>query len=218
MLIDTRELTTGRQLNYDVCIVGAGAAGITLARALRSKRASVCLLESGGLNRIVRRSRSTTEGPQAPVSARLVISRFHDSDTLAAQPTTGLACVALSMRWTLRSGRGCRTAAGPSAERTWRNIIGGRPRSCSFSLSTSIGANLTSHAESLIPPDGALIGRIFRYSPPTRFGKAYRQELIESNAIDILLHANVMQLDVNEAGTAVDRVRVAALNKAPPYR
>ena len=48
MLIDTRELTTSRQLHYDVCIVGAGAAGITLARALRSKRASVCLLESGG--------------------------------------------------------------------------------------------------------------------------------------------------------------------------
>ena len=73
--------------------------------------------------------------------------------------------------------------------------------------------DLTSHAESLIPPDGALIGRIFRYSPPTRFGTTYRQELIESDRIDVLLHANVMRLDVNEAGTAVERVRVATLNK-----
>ena len=48
MLIDTRELTTSRQLHYDVCIVGAGAAGIALARALKSERPSICLLESGG--------------------------------------------------------------------------------------------------------------------------------------------------------------------------
>src|SRR5262245_43525064 len=48
MLVDTRELTSSRNRNYDVCIVGAGAEGITLARALKSERASICLLESGG--------------------------------------------------------------------------------------------------------------------------------------------------------------------------
>ena len=47
MLIDTRELASDRQLHYDVCIIGAGAAGITLARARRSEPVSICLLESG---------------------------------------------------------------------------------------------------------------------------------------------------------------------------
>ena len=37
-------------IETDICIVGAGAAGITLALALESSGASVCLLESGVLD------------------------------------------------------------------------------------------------------------------------------------------------------------------------
>jgi len=33
----------------DICIIGAGAAGITLARALKDSSIQICLLESGGL-------------------------------------------------------------------------------------------------------------------------------------------------------------------------
>ncbi|HEX3210199.1 MAG TPA: lycopene cyclase family protein, partial [Geminicoccaceae bacterium] len=49
MLRDARELNDGHVLECDLAIVGAGAAGITLARALAGVRLSVCLLESGGL-------------------------------------------------------------------------------------------------------------------------------------------------------------------------
>ena len=50
MLIDTHRIQSGRVVQSDVCIAGAGAAGITIARALSSQGISVCLLESGGLN------------------------------------------------------------------------------------------------------------------------------------------------------------------------
>lgn len=50
MLIDTRDLSPGRELRYDVCVIGAGAAGITIARALGAAGASVGLLESGGFS------------------------------------------------------------------------------------------------------------------------------------------------------------------------
>jgi choline dehydrogenase-like flavoprotein len=49
VLIDGRGLENGTVVETDVCIVGAGAAGITLARALMDRRVDVCLLESGGL-------------------------------------------------------------------------------------------------------------------------------------------------------------------------
>jgi len=50
MLIDLRKVPEARIEPADVCIVGSGAAGITLARNLAGKGHSVILLESGGLD------------------------------------------------------------------------------------------------------------------------------------------------------------------------
>ncbi|MFM7784901.1 MAG: NAD(P)-binding protein, partial [Gammaproteobacteria bacterium] len=47
MLFDFRELPANAPLDADVCIAGAGAAGITLARALIARGRRVTLLESG---------------------------------------------------------------------------------------------------------------------------------------------------------------------------
>src|SRR5690606_13747401 len=46
---DARDLERNSELRADVCIVGGGAAGITLARELIGQPFDVCLLESGGL-------------------------------------------------------------------------------------------------------------------------------------------------------------------------
>ena len=45
---DARQLVTGSRIEADVCIVGAGAAGQTLALELVRSGFSVCLLEAGG--------------------------------------------------------------------------------------------------------------------------------------------------------------------------
>jgi choline dehydrogenase-like flavoprotein len=47
MLIDGRTISADRVIDTDVCIVGAGAAGISLARSLRGQPFRVVLLESG---------------------------------------------------------------------------------------------------------------------------------------------------------------------------
>ncbi len=49
MLIDARDVPAGAILEADVCIVGAGAAGITIARRLSGRGRSILLIESGGL-------------------------------------------------------------------------------------------------------------------------------------------------------------------------
>lgn len=51
MLTDARTLVPGTTLEGDVCIVGAGPAGITLARQLAADGLRVLLLESGGRRR-----------------------------------------------------------------------------------------------------------------------------------------------------------------------
>jgi len=47
--IDSRRVADGERISADVCIIGAGAAGITIARELIGLNASVVLLESGGI-------------------------------------------------------------------------------------------------------------------------------------------------------------------------
>lgn len=48
--LDAREIEPETQLDFDLCIVGAGAAGITIAREFLNTKLRVCVLESGGLH------------------------------------------------------------------------------------------------------------------------------------------------------------------------
>ena len=49
LLHDARQVPSGTLLDTDVCIIGAGAAGIALAREFAGRRLDVVVLESGGL-------------------------------------------------------------------------------------------------------------------------------------------------------------------------
>ena len=46
---DSREVPSGEVINCDLCVIGGGAAGITVAREFANTNQSVCVLESGGL-------------------------------------------------------------------------------------------------------------------------------------------------------------------------
>lgn len=48
MLVDARSLPAGENIEADICIVGAGPAGITVALELLGTGARICILESGG--------------------------------------------------------------------------------------------------------------------------------------------------------------------------
>ena len=49
MIDDLRQLPGGTTIRADVCLIGAGAAGITIARELAASPLQVCLIEGGGL-------------------------------------------------------------------------------------------------------------------------------------------------------------------------
>ena len=50
MFTDFRESLAPEQFDCDLCIVGAGAAGISMALRLANSRLRVCLIESGGFD------------------------------------------------------------------------------------------------------------------------------------------------------------------------
>ena len=49
MIVDARNIPNESLISCDVCIVGAGAAGITIAREFVGRNLQVVMLESGGL-------------------------------------------------------------------------------------------------------------------------------------------------------------------------
>ncbi|MGI8926355.1 MAG: GMC oxidoreductase [Tepidiformaceae bacterium] len=51
MDLDGRTVPNGSALYFDVCIVGAGPAGLSIAKQLRGRGFAVCVLESGGTRR-----------------------------------------------------------------------------------------------------------------------------------------------------------------------
>ena len=50
MVIDARTLEAGHLVETDLCIIGGGPAGLTIARELARRNVDVCVLESGGLD------------------------------------------------------------------------------------------------------------------------------------------------------------------------
>jgi choline dehydrogenase-like flavoprotein len=71
MIIDARQGAVSSRLDCDLCIVGGGAAGLTIAHELADTKLSICLLEGGGL-RMEPRAQSllageTAESPYPPL-------------------------------------------------------------------------------------------------------------------------------------------------------
>ena len=54
MFVDSRKLSHGSEVDTDVCIVGAGPAGITMAKEFINQNFQVCLLEGGDINYLMR--------------------------------------------------------------------------------------------------------------------------------------------------------------------
>lgn len=61
MILDARRLEAERLPRFDVCIVGGGPAGITIALALAGSGARICVLEAGG-HRYEARTQALLEG------------------------------------------------------------------------------------------------------------------------------------------------------------
>ncbi len=210
MVIDTRELPDRTALHFDVCIVGAGAAGITLARALQSRRLTIGVLESGGLEfdaRVQALYEGTTTSATLPrrylTTSRL---RFFGGSTNhwngMCRPLDPLD---FSRRpWVADSGWPITHDDLAPYYRQAADVLQFAP------LGDDRG-DIVSHAASIIPPQGPFVGRQFRMSPPTRFGQVYRDELVTAANVDVMLWASAVRLDANEAGNAVERLHVTSL-------
>ena len=58
--------------------------------------------------------------------------------------------------------------------------------------------------QAVLPFDPAkIVSRVWQYSPPTRFGEVYRGGLEAAANLDVVLHANLVEIEATEAGAEV---------------
>lgn len=210
MIIDLLENPAApRHLQADVFIAGAGPAGITLALELARLRPDwlVVLAEAGGSEEPTRSERdiySLALGEKS-YSVLDICRRRKLGGTSAhwggwSKPPDA-ADFMDNPRWELPAWPFAADELAPylPAACEWCEI-----GSADFDVSAVRGTS-GDHLLSL-GEDSRLAEHLFRFSPPTRFGVRYREELEQQGNLKCLLHANLSSLE--HTG---DRTRVAEI-------
>ncbi|MGG7379017.1 hypothetical protein ACQ7B2_09715, partial [Escherichia coli] len=65
----------------------------------------------------------------------------------------------------------------------------------------------------IIPFDSAKLDTVlYRFSPPTRFGRAYRDTIARAENVTCLLHANALRLKATDNARSVTRLAIGCLS------
>jgi choline dehydrogenase-like flavoprotein len=215
---DARSLPQNVNIETDVCIVGAGAAGITLAREFTKHPFRVCLLESGGL-KYNRDTQSLYEGETTGIPY-FPIEGGPSYDPLAAVRLRYFG--GTTNHW----GGWCRPFDEIDFEaRDWIPDSGWPFRKSHLDPFYRRGQAIcqlgpfvydveaweTQNTRRLPFASDRVITKIFQISPPTRFGEVYRDEIVHADNIRTLLYANVVDIETNDNARTVTRVRVVTL-------
>lgn len=209
MFVDARQLAVQSVVESGVCIVGAGAAGISLARALAGHHVDVCLVESGGLEPdAAAQSLNEAENvglPYFPLDAnRLRV--FGGTTQLWAGWCRPLDALDLAPRpWVPHSGWPI-TASDllPYYRRAYEL--------CELPASSYHPGDWEHPLDAAGAQSANVISKLYRLSPPTRFGRTYRETLARATNVQVLLHASAMELEANTDATGIVRLRIGCLS------
>jgi choline dehydrogenase-like flavoprotein len=208
MLIDNGQLRDGETLETGVCIIGAGAAGITLARELDEAKIDACLLEAGGLVA----DAASTARYQGTLSSNLNVAagyltgsrlRFFGGTTNHwAGWCRPLDAIDFEAReWIPHSGWPFpRSAISPWYHRA-AEVLEVEPFA-------ELDSGLDDTSLRFPGPRGSFRPVMFHMSPPVRFGAALSEALVASERVRMLLGANVTALRSDATGTRVSAAMV----------
>ena len=211
MLSDARELATDQQIDADVCIVGAGPAGISIARELIGNAARVWLLESGGRD-LERRAQRLNVGQ----SVGYPIHRPHESRARAFGGTSRHWFSPGDETWAARPldpvdfevRPGIRYSGWPFDRTHLDPYYAHAQMLCGLGPFDYDPGHWSDPARTppLPLPPGPVETTIFQHGSADFDG--YFQELVRASNVTLLLHASVVELATAEDPGRVDRVEL----------
>jgi choline dehydrogenase-like flavoprotein len=208
---DARRLPDSTTLEVDICIVGGGVAGITLARAMAGRGRSILLLDAGG---------NKPGGPdQVGAAGEVVGLSYTRPDQTRAFGLGGTSAI-----WT----GWCRPLDPLDFQpRPWVPDSGWpfgtdelEPFYRRAQAECEVGP-LRYHAEDWAKPDRPrlpidpqrIASPIYQFSPPTHWGRRYEASLRAAPDLRLLQHAHVTRLDLDDIGRRVGALHVTTLNR-----
>jgi choline dehydrogenase-like flavoprotein len=190
---------------FDVCIVGAGPAGITLARALAARGFEVALMEGGGFD-------VSVESQDAYVGD-IVGMDYIDLDAVRLRVFGGC-----SEHW---SGR-CRAIDAEAFEPMPQRPMAWPIRKADLDPYAVAAAEildlpLKRQPDDLPAPHPDPFRDIrFQHSAPTRFGQKYRDEIAASPGIAACVNANLVDLTLDADLATVTAAHFRSFDPADP--
>lgn len=213
MLIDGRTLPDGSDLTADLAIIGAGAAGITIARELAGKQISVALIESGGED-FDEDAQSLADGDAVGIDYPLETARLRmlgGSTNHWGGWCRPLDAIDFEKRdWVPHSGWPITRAQLDAHYRRAQNIcqIGPFAYDDPAYWQTASGGKMKP-----LPLAGAPSQtRFFLLSPPTKFGEVYKQDLKSAANIKTYLHTTTTEIVPTDDLASIDHLRLATFN------
>jgi choline dehydrogenase-like flavoprotein len=193
----------------ELCIVGAGAAGITLAREFAGHSCRVAVIESGDLAfrhgpQLLYLGRNT--GIPSYSTARSRFRMFGGSTTRWGGQCRPLDAIDFEAR------EGIAYSGWPLTRDDLEPYYRRAQRICNLGSYDYSPAAWPAEGGALRIEDARLETKIFRFSFPSDFSQIYRAELGSAPNIDVYLNANLVDIEVDEHARQVTGLRIATFN------
>jgi choline dehydrogenase-like flavoprotein len=195
----------------DLCIAGAGAAGITIALEFVGRGERVVLLESGGLE-FEEASQALSQGGNLGLPYfELELARvriFGGATSHWGGMCTRLDPIDFAKRdWVPHSGWPITPADLDPYYARAHPLLELGEYSYEPAEIAPPGTEFLPFRRDRIRP------KMWRYSTPAiNFGEAYRSRLAEAENVDVLLHANLVEIETGDDANHVTAFRIASLN------
>ena len=213
-IVDANELSPNSILQTDICVVGAGAAGITVANELHGCSQSVCLVESGDYNPDERtQSLYDLDIVGYPVRENFMSRAryFGGTCNLWAGRSMKLTELDLSTRdWVPYSGWPIGYSELQSYYAKAEKILK-LPSFNAFEQNT-LERGMSRAEKALFDNDHLKPNISVWAKKPLRFGALFKSRLRRSRNVSVHLNANATELLLSTEGNAVSELKISTLS------